>query len=481
MTANPIDRILVWAESTPQSAAITSADFTITYVVLADSVRRMAAKLRQLGVRPGNVVAIRGRSQLEAIVMLAVLHEGAVSLHGSEAVLAGYGAQIDFLAGDIVGSPRTRAKIITIDNEFLQSLGGVNSRIESQPLTEASPCRIVFSSGTTGIPKGVEFTVASLLSRTASARTNWMPVDPFMCLLGLDTVSGFQTFMWSVLNGKTYFLPGDGPANARLIAAAGVKSIKTSPARLENLVDAIEAAGYGPSSGESLALEQVEVAGSLLTSRLGQRCTEVVGCVPIYLYGSTEVGTVTQGQFDPTRPSMVGAVVADAELQVVDDDDANLSGSGREGHVRYRTAHTPDHYWNGTAETNAPFRNGWFYPGDRGTINSAGELTLSGRTNDVVNAGGAKFNLAELDLWMADIDLFTDCASFQFQDDSGATAIGIAFVSKHPVNPQDLAERVRGMLPNLEVRAFVRVELITRNSFGKVTRADLAALITEER
>jgi acyl-coenzyme A synthetase/AMP-(fatty) acid ligase len=459
-----------------------SADFTITYAALADSVRRMAAKLRQLGVRPGSVVAIRGRSQLEAVVMLAVLHEGAVSLHGSEAVLSGYGQRIDFLVGDAMGSTRTRAKIITIDNEFLQSLGGINSRIETKSLTEASPCRIVFSSGTTGIPKGVEFTVASLLSRTASARTNWMPVDPFMCLLGLDTVSGFQTFMWSVLNGKTYFLPGDGPANARLIAAAGVKSIKTSPARLENLVDAIDAAGgAAPADGGALGLEQVEVAGSLLTSRLGQRCTEVLGCVPLYLYGSTEVGTVTRGQFAASRPSMVGSVVADAELQVVDDDDANLSGSGREGHVRYRTAHTPHHYWNGTAETNAPFRNGWFYPGDRGTINSAGELTLSGRTNDVVNAGGAKFNLAELDLWMAEIDLFTDCASFQFEDASGATAIGIAFVSKHPVNPQDLAERVRGMLPNLEVRAFVRVELITRNSFGKVTRAALAALISEER
>jgi acyl-coenzyme A synthetase/AMP-(fatty) acid ligase len=472
MTGNPIDRILVWADSTPQSAAIMSADFTITYVVLADSVRRMAAKLRQLGVRPGNVVAIRGRSQLEAIVMLAVLHEGAVSLHGSEAVLAGYGTQIDYLVGDVVGSTRTRAKVITIDNEFLQSLGGINSRIEPQPLTEASPCRIVFSSGTTGIPKGVEFTVASLLSRTASARTNWMPVDPFMCLLGLDTVSGFQTFMWSVLNGKTYFIPGDGAANARLIASAGVRSIKTSPARLENLVDAIAA------DGGALKLEQAEVAGSLLTSRLGQRCADVLGCTPVYLYGSTEVGTVTRGQFDPTRPSMVGSVVADAELQVVDDDDANLSGSRREGHVRYRTAHTPDHYWRATAETNSPFRNRWFYPGDRGTINSAGELTLSGRTNDVVNAGGAKFNLAELDLWMADIDLFTDCASFQFQDDSGATAIGIAFASKHPVNPQDLAERVRGMLPNLEVRAFVRVELIPRNSLGKVSRRALSSLIT---
>jgi len=477
MTDNPIDRILAWAESAPQSAAITSAEFTITYAALADSVRRMAAKLRQLGVRPGNIVAIRGRAQLEAVVMLAILHEGAVSLHGSEAVLAGYGTQIDFLVGDVVGSARTRAKIIRIDNEFLQSLGAINSRIESRPLSEESPCRIVFSSGTTGIPKGVEFTVASLLSRTASARTNWMPVDPFMCLLGLDTVSGFQTFMWSVLNGKTYFIPGDGPANARLIGASGVKSIKTSPARLENLVDAMDA--IRALGGEALALEQIEVAGSLLTSRLGKRCAEVLGCVPVYLYGSTEVGTVTRGQFDPHRPSTVGSVVVDAELQVVDDDDTDLSGSGREGHVRYRTAHTPDHYWRATAETNAPFRDGWFYPGDRGTINSAGELTLSGRTNDVVNAGGAKFNLAELDLWMAEIDLFTDCASFQFQDDSGATAIGIAFVSKHPVNPQDLAVRVRGMLPNLEVRAFVRVELIPRNNFGKVTRAALAALLPQ--
>lgn len=108
MAMNPAAQILGWAETTPQAAAITSADFTITYSALADSVRRMAARLRRLGVRPGSVVAIRGRAQLEAVVMLAVLHEGAVSLHGSEAVLAGYGSDIDFLVGDVLGFSRLR-------------------------------------------------------------------------------------------------------------------------------------------------------------------------------------------------------------------------------------------------------------------------------------------------------------------------------------------------------------------------------------
>jgi acyl-coenzyme A synthetase/AMP-(fatty) acid ligase len=445
----------------------------MSYADLADSVRRMAAKLRQLGVRPGSVVAVRARPELEAVLIIALLHEGAVSLHASEAILAAHGDQVDYLVGEVMGSSRTRARVITIDAAFLMALGAVNSRIDPQPLDDAAPCRVVFSSGTTGSPKGVEFTVSSLLSRTSSARANWMPIDPFMCLLGLDTVSGFQTFMWSMLHGATYLVPGDGEANRRLIDRFGVRSIKTSPARLENLVDAVDAAD----DATPLALDHVGVAGSLLSPLLGRRCELALGTSPTYLYGSTEVGTVTRGRFNPDKPAVVGTVVDDAELQIIDDDGRDVSSASQQGVIRYRSASTPRAYWRASAEANASFRDGWFYPGDRGALTVDGGLIISGRSDDVVNAGGAKFNLAELDLWMLEIELFADCASFQYRDTDGTTRVGLAFVSRTSVSPEIVLERIRSMLPNLEVRKLFRIDTIPRNQLGKVNRAALTALI----
>ncbi|MEQ1736827.1 MAG: AMP-binding protein, partial [Rhodoglobus sp.] len=97
MTKNPAHTILAWGQTTPEAIAVASAHVTMTYAELADTTRRMASMLRKLGVRPGNVVAIRARPELEAVLTLAVMHEGAVSLHGGEAVLAVYPDEIDFL------------------------------------------------------------------------------------------------------------------------------------------------------------------------------------------------------------------------------------------------------------------------------------------------------------------------------------------------------------------------------------------------
>ncbi len=486
MTTNPAQTILDWGRSTPDVLAIASAQLTMTYAEFSDAVRRTASKLRRLGVRPGHVVAIRARPEIEAVVTIAALHEGAISLHGSEAVLAAYSDEIDVLIGDPPRSTRFAGQVIAVDAEFMLSLGSVNSAIEPHPLDESDPCRVVFSSGTTGSPKGVAFTVASLVGRTASAERNWMPLHPFMCLLGLDTVSGFQTFAWSVLNGATYLVPGDGPTNLELMGQHTVRSIKTSPARLENLIEAAEGAAAvttntAESSGQSPApaLAEIQVAGSLLAPSLGLRCRAAFGITPTYLYGSTEVGTVTRGIFDLDRPNAVGAVVADAQLQLVDGSGTAVVGEGASGRIRYRSAHTPSAYWRGTSEANASFDDGWFYPGDFGAWGGAGELLISGRADDLVNAGGAKFNLAELDIWMAELDVFSDCASFQFRDAAGAVAIGLAFQSRNPVNPEVVLDRVRGLLPNLEIRALLRIDSIPRNQLGKVSRNALTALMGE--
>jgi acyl-coenzyme A synthetase/AMP-(fatty) acid ligase len=101
---------------------------------------------------------------------------------------------------------------------------------------------------------------------------------------------------------------------------------------------------------------------------------------------------------------------------------------------------------------------------------------LAGRRDDLVNAGGAKFNLLELDQWLVESGLFLDAASFQFTNAAGATSVGIAFVTKHPPEPTILAARVKEFLPDLAFGALVRMESIPRNQLGKVERAKLASL-----
>jgi acyl-coenzyme A synthetase/AMP-(fatty) acid ligase len=472
VTANPVSGILRFAEAQPQATAILSASARLSYGEFGDAVRRTAAALTREGVLPGDVVGVRAAAEWAAVLQVALLHEGAISLHANDAVLAAHAERIDVLLDDSGRGARGVARSIDVGPHFLSALGGVRPADEPRPLRGADLARVVFSSGTTGRPKGVPFTVDRMLARTDSARDHWMPVDPFVCLLGPDTVSGFQTLLWSLLHGATYVLPGDGVANARLLAALAARSIKTSPARLADLLDAVE----NDSAVPALALERVQIAGSLLSSSLATRCEALLGVRPLYLYGSTEAGTITRGRVQPGRPSAVGRVVDDADLEIVDAS-GRVVEPGIPGAVRFRTPHMPAGYWGGDAEIDAPFRDGWFYPGDRALLTAEGELELAGRTDDLVNAGGSKVELAELDLWLAEMPLVSEIASFAFRDSAGLLAVGVAYAAARTIEPRLVHERAQTLLATVELRAVIRVDALPRNATGKVLRRELAELL----
>lgn len=461
---NPIEQVLAHARQRPESIAIASADFTMTAGDLEQSVLRFAARLRQLGIGRGSVVGVSAHPAIEAVVTLALLHEGAVSLVATPAVLRSHADHIDLLVSD--APVHSSVRTITIDAAFLAGLGAVSIDIEPAQLGANDVCRIVFSSGTTGTPKGVEFTVAALLARTEAAHANWMPAEPFLCLLGADTVSYTLSLFWHVLHGRTHLIASTPQRNRAVIEKYNVRSVKTSPARLAELLDV----------GEGLRLESVQVAGSLLAPSLARRCEEALGLVPTYLYGATEVGTVVSGQVDAGRPHVVGRPVAGIDLELVDVDDRSITQPDTEGVIRFRGATMLDRYWLEQAST--AFRDGWFYPGDIGLLSSDGELHLVGRSNDVVNANGAKFNLAELDVWLAELRIFADAASFSYATDDG-TAVGIAFVGKPHVGPELAVEQLRARFPHLTVGTLLKLDAIPRNPLGKADRRALAVMSPE--
>ncbi len=455
---NPINDFFAWAETQPNEVSVESPSFQLSFGSLAASVKRFASKFEQLGVRKGHIVAVSTRPEFETISALALLQLGAISLTGSPAILRSYRQEIDYLVcGELEIGFKPDRQII-VDQDFISGLAAIPQRTAVEQLADSDVVRLVFSSGTTGVPKGVEFTALNLVTRTKSARTNWMPADPFMSLLGLDTVTGMQTFYWSAFNGKTYLVPTDGAGNASLISNFKVKAIKTSPAKLTEFLEAQK------NNPKPLELEVVEVAGSLLTRRIGLFCQEVTGITPTYLYGSTEVGTVTKGLFDANQPAKVGSQVADVEFEVVNQQ------------IRYRKANMPKNYWLSPDTGASGFHNGWFYPGDLGNLDANSELHLIGRVDDLVNAGGAKFNLLELDTWLKESEIFDDVASFSYVDEFDEPVIGIAFVAKLSPIPELLTKRLQEFLPNLKISALVRLDALPKNKLDKVDRKALAKL-----
>ena len=466
---NPISSFFKAAEVNPSKIAVATSDLEMTFGDLAGSVKLFSAAFKKFGIRKGNFIAISARTEVECIAALALMQLGAISLSGTDSVMRSYRTEIQFLITDNESSLFLPSNVIKINTEFLASLGKVSPNESIEEIDETEIVRIVFSSGTTGTPKGVPFTAKNLTARLNSANANWMPALPFMSLLGLDTVTGMQTFFWHALNGHTYIAPGGGNENLNLIRKHQVKSIKTSPARLKDLITASN------SQTKDLRLEVVQFAGSLLSTNLAESAVKVLGVKPTYLYGSTEVGTVTRGGFKPAKPNNVGPPVADIELEIVDELGISVPKNTL-GSIRYRKPGMPESYWLDDQRKSRGFNSGWFYPGDLGLLNQDGELEINGRADDVVNIRGSKFNLLELDTWLAELGLFEEAASFLVKTNNDELTVGIAFVSKNEPIPELLTQKLKSFIPDLEFSHLLRVERLPRNRLDKVDRAELSKL-----
>lgn len=470
---NPIELFWLQASKAPASPALISPRLSFSYRQLERLSKQTAQKFTRLGIQSGQVVGVQCQPETTVVVWLALLQLGAVSLHVNSEIAKSRGKDLDFVVVDDNFSRLSHKNLVTLTADFFESLDATSPLEEVAELNGESLVRVVFSSGTTGVPKGVPFNLETFLARVESARKNWIPRQPFMSLLGPETVSGFQTIFAQLFDGQTCFVSHDGSKNWELIQKHQIKSVKASPAKLADLIRILKQ--ESADADATASLEIIQVAGGLLPVSLAANCEEVFGITPTYLYGSTEVGTVSRGSFNSSHPNGVGGIVSEVDCEIVDLNEASLP-KGEVGTIRIRRKPMPSGYWKDEQSSSNGFRVGWFYPGDRGWISETNELYIEGRSDDQVNLGGVKVNLAQLDQKLGDLEQLTDVATFEYTGSLGESLIGLAYTSQEPVEPEEVERLARLTLPGIRFNAFLKLYSIPRNNLGKAQRNKLAEL-----
>ena len=459
----------------PDGIAISATGTDLTYAELFDSSLRIARVLREIGVSPGDIVGVAAQPILALVVAEALFHEACVGAELPPGMTDLPEGLFDWV---LVLEPRQDIDLtrqIILDASFF-ARAAAREPIE-EPLeypSDEAPCRLNFSSGTTGSPKAIPVSIRCLEDRSFDRRHQWMLDEPYLCLLGLSTGLAFMTFFAQVKSAETFLLADTGPRAAinalDQVARLSVRCFMGSPHQLSGLLTAATAS--------TVSLESVTTimsAGSVMPDFLIQQLLRRFrGAKFVSTYASSEAGSVALREGAGSSDGFAGTLLDDVEVIIVDDDD-RLVAEGQVGQIGIRRAHQPQVYLTDAVTTAQTFRNGFFFPGDTGFLRGR-DLYLTGRSSELINAAGVKADPARIESVVFAFDGIVDAAVFPLDTPDGLTRIALVFVAQAGVNVSSLPDFLRDKLGESAPSHLARVDDIPRNHMGKVNRDALRTL-----
>lgn len=466
---NPIGYLYYRAKFQSDDVGVQGPANNLTWRQLLAAVRGTANQMRQVGLLPGQlVVTCLSDPQLDWIVTLALMHEAIASC-------ATFGQLPPELAADFALStvqlPQVPSdRTLLIDAEWLKNLPPAPENFKPRPFIGGSPFRLILTSGTTGQAKAAEFSLDTFLDRCErmSAPSNAFGTE--VCMMGLSTVSGYTLAMRKMMRGVPFHYAHSAASTIEVINAYHVECLSGSPQQLTALLSEMQRTSKRLPSLKLIWYAGGEASSALLNNVRRDLCSTVV-C----LYGSTEVGGVCCYQIhDPNfSAGMAGYPVPEAEVEIVDDRHQPV-GVGEQGAIRVKASGMALRYYNNPQETARSFRDGWFYPGDRGRLLRNGMLQLTGREHDLINRGGVKIFPEEIDAILQNYVGIIDVASFGFENHLGLEDICTAVVVASDFAMESFQRDLAGIVPmHHRPSLIIKLDEIPRNDMGKPLRAQL--------
>lgn len=387
---------------------------TLTYGQWDRATDAVAALLAERGVRPGDCVgAIAANSLRYPVLMTAAIRLGAIvsganprlGPQETDAITAATDPTVTWV-GDGLRHPACCGSTVS-DAELDAAMHG--AAVPPAVVRSAhDPVAIVWTSGTTGVPKGAVYGHSEMRAVAAVQGDLTRPHDRYLSAIPFAHV-GFTTKLWGNLVYATTQVIAPAPWRAadalRIIAEQRVTVTGGMPAQLRLMLDHPDFARTDLSS-----LRQLIPAGAVIEPSLVHELRARTGCIVVARYTCTEAA-ITTGT-DPDAPddivaTTVGTPVSGVELRLVDDDGTMVT-DGSVGEIRCRSAAMMRGYWrdpDATAETLVPADDGgrpWLATGDLGRIDPAdGQLRIVGRRKDMYLRGGYNVYPVEVETRLA--------------------------------------------------------------------------------
>jgi acyl-CoA synthetase len=503
------------AARAPDRVAIRRRNGDLSYRALVAHADAFASELAGKGVSAGERVAVWSPSRAETVIaLLACSRNGYVccpSLHRDHtvgdilallgrmravAIVAevGYGADAaknDLFARLMEGASVRHVYRLERSGGAI-GIGAVPSAGALQPPAPQNPNRILylaFTSGTTGVPKGVMHSDNTLLANARALAADWN-IDDQSVVYSLSPLShnlGFGAMIMALAAGGQLVIH-DLPRGASLVdrlIETGTTFLVGVPTHAVDLLAEMKArnlSGLG-------RLKGFRISGASAPRELVRDLLEV-GIVPQSGYGMTETCS-HQYTLPDDDPRLIvescGKACPGYEIRIFDRDDPNRELSAPQiGQIGGRGASLMLGYFDDQQATEEAFnRDGWFMTGDLGWVDENGYLRITGRTKDVIVRGGHNIYPARIEALAATHEAVARVVAVPVADQrlGERVCLAVMFRPGKAASPEDILEHLdNGGLSKYEMpEYFLQIDEIPLTASGKVRKRDIVDWIADGR
>jgi acyl-CoA synthetase (AMP-forming)/AMP-acid ligase II len=497
--------LLAHAQRHPAKLALVCGERRVTFGELSESIRRIAGGLRDQGVAPGDRVVLYLSNSAELVeLMFGALAAGAIVVPVTTRLTLKELAYFcrDCTATVVACEPEMAAGVEKIIGELGGAtglvIGAARPGFVTLDAVRATPLRalppvpleqdtalVMYTSGTTGVPKGVELTHANILIQHGymngvewciGGDDRYLVAAPMAHRAGLGRLMNAMT-----LGGTLFILAKFDPAQiVDTIERERITVFGMVPTMCRMLLPEIEKAPH-----RCYSLTLIPATGEAFPVDLKQR---LMAALPdtelVTFFGMTEAGGVTNlshaEQF--THPRSVGRPSPGVEARVVDAAGRDMP-PGSVGELIVRSGKpgagtVMKGYFNRPEETAAAIRDGWFFTGDLATLDADGYLTIVDRKKDMIVSGGFNVYSKEVELAIATMPGIASVAVVGIPDPVYGEAV-VAFIEMEgaaaPQAEAIIAHCREAIAGYKKPRHVLFRTVLPRNAVGKVLKHELAA------
>jgi long-chain acyl-CoA synthetase len=483
----------------PDRVAVRAAGLELTYRELADRVNRFSAGLVALGIGRGDRVAILdvnsshyieayyAAAQIGAILIplnsRLAAEEVSYALEDAGANTLMYGARFQ----PIIESVRSKTTCIQhfICHDSGPEAPGGSLSYEAivaghRPLYKVADvglddtCSIYYTSGTTGLPKGVCLTyrnmTASMYDAALGLRLGgddvWMHAAPLFHL-----VDAWAVWAIPLLGGTQVPVHFDPAAFVRMVKTTGTTCVALPPTMIGMLLG-----GQDDLADGLRTLRLIMFGGSPASQEVLEKATRTLSAKLVHAYGTTETSGIVTLNTLATRAnemSAAGFPLPQIRLDIFDDKGHSLP-PGEVGEVVVRGERVMSGYWQNRNATAEAIRSGWYHTGDLGIFDAAKGVTILDRKKDMIITGGENVYSAEVESALASHPSVQEVAVIGVPHEKWGEAVTAIVVTKSPVAVEELIDHCKRKIAGYKAPKSIEfVDALPKNATGKVVKRAL--------